>query len=153
MKPLLLMLLLVLCRHNSQAQDSLSVEAIDQLVSAIDTDKKSTKDSYCDTLHLERLTHYCEESLTGEDGRRLYRFSVKTTSDKQALTVYYFHNNELIKVLTEEKSKGKTLKRRVLYYNHGRVIHDVAEGIHPSPEYFQQTAEAKVKELVSVATN
>jgi hypothetical protein len=153
MKPLLLILLLLLCRHNSQAQDSLSVEAIDRIVAAIDSDKKSTRDSYCDTLHLERPTHYCEESLLGEDGRRLYRFSIKTTSDKQALTVYYFHNNELIKLLTEEKSKGKTLKRRVLYYNHAKVIHDVAEGIHPSPEYFLQTAETKVKELVGLAAN
>lgn len=153
MKPLLLILLLVLCRPNSHAQDSLSVEAIDRIVAAIDSDHKSTKDSYCDTLHLERPTHYCEESLTAEDGRRLYRFSIRTTSDKTALTVYYFHHNELIKVLTEEKSKGKTLKRRVLYYDHKKVIHDVAEGIHPSPEYFLQTAEAKVKELVSVAAN
>jgi hypothetical protein len=153
MKPLLLIILLVLARPHTHAQDSLSVEAIDQIVASIDSDKKSTKDSYCDTLHLERPTHYCEESLRGEDGRRLYRFTIKTTSDKTALTEYYFHNNELVKVLTEEKSKGKTLKRRVLYYNHKKVIHDVAEGIHPSPEYFLQTAETKVKELVGIAAN
>lgn len=153
MKPLLLILLLVLCRPQGRAQDSLSVEAIDRIVASIDSDKKSTQDSYCDTLHLERPTNYCEESLTGEDGRRLYRFTIRTASDKTALTVYYFHHNELIKVLTEEKSKGKTLKRRVLYYANKKVIHDVAEGIHPSPDYFLQTAEAKVKELISVATN
>jgi hypothetical protein len=153
MKPLLLITLLVLCLHRTNAQDSLTVEQIDRITAAIDGNKKSTKDTYCDTLQLEQLTHYCEESVRGEDGKRLHRFTIRTTTNKQTLTVYYFHQNELVKVLNEEKSKGKVLKRRVLYYHHKQVIHDIAEGIHPSHEYFLQTAEEKVKELTSTASN
>jgi len=153
MKPLLLFTLLVWCGHRASAQDSLSVEQIDRIAAVIDSDKKSTRDTYCDTLRLEQLTHYCEESLTGEDGKVLLRFTIRTATDKQTLTVYYFHQNELVKVINEEKSKGKVLKRRELYYNHKQVIRDVAEGIHPSPEYFLQTAQEKVKERTSTASN
>lgn len=133
------------------AQDSLTVEAIDRLVAGIDANKKATKDVYCDDLQLEVLTHYCEESLTDADKGHLYRFTVTTRAANNTLTVYYFHHNELVKVINEERSKSKLLKRRVLYYSRSQVIHDVAEGIHPSHEYFLQTAQEKVKQVVGDA--
>ena len=153
MKNLLLIPILLVSLINGFSQDSLTVEDIDRIVAQIDKDKKSTKDTYCDTLQLEVKTYYCEESLSNPENRQLYKFSVKTTTDKSTLTVYYFHNNELIKVLNEEKSKSKVLKRRVLYYRHKEVIQDIVEGVHPSHEYFLQTAQEKVKELTGLAGN
>lgn len=148
MKRLLLITVLLSGVLKSHSQDSLTVQDIDRIVAGIDANKKLEKDEYCDDLKLEVLTHYCEESLTDGDKGHLYRFTVKTTATATALTVYYFHNNELIKVLNEERNKTRLLKRRVLYYDHDRVIQDVAEGIHPSEEYFLQTAQEKVKALV-----
>jgi hypothetical protein len=142
------MTLLALGFGVSSGQDSLSVETIDRIVAEIDANKKATKDVYCDDLQLEVLTHYCEETLTGAEGAQLYRFTIKTTATNNTLTVYYFHNNKLVKVINEERSKSKLLKRRVLYYSHSRVIHDEVEGVHPSHEYFLQTAEEKIKEIV-----
>lgn len=133
----------------SHGQDSLTVEAIDRIVAAIDADKKAAKDVYCDDVQLEVLTHYCEESLSDAGKGHLYRFTVTTKAANNSLTVYYFHQNELVKVINEERSKTKLLKRRVLYYSHNRVIHDEVEGIHPSPEYFLQTAQEKVKAVAS----
>jgi hypothetical protein len=146
-KPILLMTLLAFGCFMSYGQDTLTVEAIDRIVSAIDTDKKAAKDVYCDDVQLEVLTHYCEESLTDADKGHLYRFTIKTTAANHAFTVYYFHQNELIKVINEERSKSRLLKRRVLYYSHGQVIHDEVDGVHPSPDYFLQTAREKVKAL------
>ena len=151
MKPILLMTLLAFALSMGHAQDSLSVEAIDRIVAAIDADKKATKDVYCDDVQLEVMTHYCEESLTDADRGHLYRFTIKTTATSNTFTAYYFHNNQLIKVLNEERTKSKLLKRRVLYYSGGRVVHDVAEGVHPSHEYFLQTAHEKVKEITGQA--
>jgi hypothetical protein len=153
MKSMLLIATLLLYTLNSKSQDSLTVEDIDRITATIDANKKSTKDEYCDTLQLEVVTHYCEESITDPEKDLLYRFTIKTVTDKNTLTVYYFHNNELIKVLNEERSRSKLLKRRVLYYRHGQVIHDVAEGVHPSPEYFLQAAQEKVKELMGITSN
>lgn len=147
MKPLLLMMLLAFGVSISRAQDSLTVEAIDRLVARIDADKNATRDEYCDDVQLEVLTHYCEESLTDEAKGHLLRFKVKTKATHTTLTAYYFHNNDLVKVINEERSKSRLLKHRVLYYNQGQVIHDVAEGVHPSHEYFLQTAREKVKEI------
>lgn len=151
MKSLLLMTLLAFAFSMGHAQDSLTVETIDRIVADIDADKKATKDVYCDDVQLEVLTHYCEESLTDGDNGRLYRFTVKTSAANNTLTVYYFHNNALVKVINEERSKTRLLKRRVLYYSGDQVLHDVTEGIHPSHEYFLQTAREKVKELVGNA--
>lgn len=151
MKPYLLMTLLALGICVSHAQDSLTVEAIDRLVATIDADKKATKDVYCDDVQLEVMTHYCEEALTDAAKGHLFRFTVKTNAGTNTLTVYYFHNNTLVKVINEERSKTKLLKRRVLYFNGDQVLHDVAEGIHPSHEYFLQTAREKVKEMVGNA--
>ena len=151
MKSLLLMTLLAFGFGISHAQDSLTVEAIDRIVAAIDADKKATKDVYCDDVQLEVMTHYCEETLTDAGKGHLYRFTVKTTATSNTFTAYYFHNNQLIKVLNEERTKSKVLKRRVLYYSGNRVIHDVVEGINPSHEYFLQTAHEKVKEIVGAA--
>lgn len=151
MKPYLLMTLLALGIFVSHAQDSLTVEAIDPIVATIDADKKATKDVYCDDLQLEVMTHYCEEALTDAGKRHLFRFTVKTSAGTHTLTVYYFYHNVLVKVINEERSKTKLLKRRVLYFNGDQVLHDVAEGIHPSHEYFLQTAREKVKEVVGNA--
>lgn len=146
------MMLLAFGAFISRAQDSLTVEAIDRLVAGIDADKKAIKDEYCDDLQLEVLTHYCEESLTNEAKSHLLRFTVKTRAANSTLTVYYFHNNELVKVINEERSKTRLLKHRVLYYHHSQVIHDVSEGVHPSHEYFLQTAREKVKEIAGDAS-
>jgi hypothetical protein len=145
------MMLLALGHAVGYGQDSLTVEAIDRIVTDIDANKKATKDVYCDDVQLEVLTHYCEESLTDANKGHLYRFTVTTKAANNTLTVYYFHRNELVKVVNEERSKSKLLKRRVLYYSHNHVIHDVAEGIHPSHEYFLQTAQEKVKQVVGEA--
>ncbi|HEY1113682.1 MAG TPA: hypothetical protein VGE66_08970 [Chitinophagaceae bacterium] len=151
MKPILLMTLLAFTLSMGYAQDSLTIEAIDRIVAAIDADKKATKDVYCDDVQLEVMTHYCEEALTDANKGHLFRFTVKTNANTNTITVYYFHQNALVKVINEERSKTKLLKRRVLYVNHDQVIHDVAEGIHPSPDYFLQTAREKVKEIIGTA--